>query len=36
MSRWKEGKGQRDGNYGEENQDFRKWGWRRISSCKEL
>ena len=29
------GKGEEDGNFGEENQDFKgKWG--RISSCKEF
>ena len=24
-----------DGNFGEENQDFNKWGWGRISSCRD-
>ena len=24
-----------DGNFGEENQDFKKSGWGRISSCRE-
>ena len=30
------GKGEGDGNFGEENQDLKKWEWERISSCREL
>ena len=26
--------GKGDGKFGEENQDFEKWGWGRISSCR--
>ena len=29
-------KGEGDGNFREENQDFRKFGWGRISRCMEL
>ena len=25
-----------DRNFGEENQNLKKWGWGRISSCREL
>ena len=34
LGRIPSGKGDR--NFGEENQDFKTWGWGRISSCREL
>jgi len=30
------GRGEGDGNFEEENQDFKKWRWERISSCRKL
>ena len=30
------GKGEEDGNFGEENKDLEEWRWGRISSCREL
>ena len=33
---WRISSGEGDGNFGEENQDFKKWGWGRISGCRKL